>query len=63
MKGKVTYFNKQRGYGFIRGEDEKDYFVHLSELPRNTYLEQEDNVKFTPAESQKGPQAREVVIL
>lgn len=32
MQGQVKYFNTQRGYGFIVGEDEKDYFVHYSQI-------------------------------
>ena len=30
MKGKVKWFNAERGYGFITGEDGKDVFVHFS---------------------------------
>ena len=32
MKGTVKMFNKEKGYGFIRGEDGKDYFFHYSAL-------------------------------
>lgn len=32
MKGKIKTFNEEKGYGFIRGEDGKDIFVHLSEI-------------------------------
>ena len=32
MKGTVKMFNKEKGYGFIRGEDGKDYFFHYSVL-------------------------------
>lgn len=32
MKGKVKYFSKEKGYGFILGEDKKDYFFHYSQL-------------------------------
>jgi CspA family cold shock protein len=29
MNGTVKWFNEVKGFGFITGEDEKDYFVHL----------------------------------
>ncbi|MFH1376207.1 MAG: cold shock domain-containing protein, partial [Candidatus Woesearchaeota archaeon] len=27
MKGKVKFFNRAKGFGFIAGEDDKEYFV------------------------------------
>lgn len=32
MKGQVKNFNKEKGYGFITGENGKDYFFHYSSL-------------------------------
>ena len=32
MKGTVKKFDKEKGYGFITGEDGKDYFFHYSQL-------------------------------
>lgn len=32
MIGKVTRFFEEKGYGFIRGEDNKTYFIHASKL-------------------------------
>ncbi len=32
MKGTVKWFVSQKGYGFIRGEDKKDYFFHYSQI-------------------------------
>ena len=38
IKGKVKWFNGQKGYGFIEREDkEKDVFVHSLRLKRLTY--------------------------
>lgn len=31
-KGKIKWFNIGAGYGFITGEDGKDYFVHFSKI-------------------------------
>ena len=32
MQGKVKWFNQEKGFGFIVGEDEKEYFVHYSQI-------------------------------
>jgi cold shock protein len=30
MEGKIKFFNTQKGFGFIIGDDGKDYFTHIS---------------------------------
>lgn len=32
MEGQVRWFDDRKGYGFILGEDGKDYFVHQTEI-------------------------------
>ena len=32
MNGTVKWFNAEKGYGFITGEDGKDVFVHFSAI-------------------------------
>lgn len=32
MKGTVKWFDNKKGYGFIAGDDGKDYFVHYSKI-------------------------------
>lgn len=36
MKGKVKFFNRQQAFGFIAGEDGKEYFVHESGIKEGT---------------------------
>jgi CspA family cold shock protein len=59
MKGKVKWFNPRRGYGFIIGEDEKEYFVHQTELP-NGYIKEDDEVEFESEATEKGLNAKSV---
>lgn len=62
MKGKVKWFNAEKGYGFISSEDGKDVFVHYSQILQDGYksLDEGQAVEFEAIESQKGLQARNV---
>lgn len=60
MKGKVKWYNWRKGYGFITGDDEKDYFVHFSQVPEGTKLYENDEVEFEAVEGEKGMQAQNI---
>ena len=60
IKGTVKWFNVGKGFGFIAGEDDKEYFVHVSSVPEGVILEQGEEVTFDPSSSEKGMQARNV---
>lgn len=60
MKGKVKFFNETKGFGFISGEDGKDYFTHSSGLVDMTSLNKDDEVTFEVEQSDKGPRAVKV---
>ena len=63
MKGTVKWFNRTKGYGFIRGEDDNEYFVHNSALAEGTFIRDDDKVSFDPAEGERGKQAQNVTLL
>lgn len=53
-QGKVKFFNREKGFGFIAQEDGDDVFVHHSEL-RCDGLNEGDTVEFDIGEGRKGP--------
>ncbi len=62
MNGTVKWFNQEKGYGFVTGEDGKDVFVHFSQINKPGYktLAEEEAVTFEITDGQKGPQASNV---
>jgi len=63
MNGSVKWFNRKKGYGFIQGEDGKEYFAHHSALAEGTFIRDNDRVSFEPVETEKGLQAQKIVLL
>lgn len=63
-RGKVKWFNDQKGFGFITPDDgSKDCFVHHSEIQGDGFksLNEGDAVEYECGEGPKGPQATNVV--
>lgn len=62
MKGKVKWFNKDKGFGFILTEEGNDVFVHYTGIAKNGFrtLQEGQEVFFELTEGKKGMQAIEV---
>ena len=62
-KGKVKWFNNQKGYGFITPENGNDVFVHYSAIKGDGYktLEEGQAVEFEIVKGDKGEQATNVM--
>jgi CspA family cold shock protein len=63
MKGTVKWFNDSKGYGFIASPRGEDVFVHFSAIQAEGFrtLSEGEQVEFEVQESDKGPQAANVI--
>jgi CspA family cold shock protein len=61
--GTVKWFNDRKGYGFINEESGRDIFVHFSsiDMPGFKTLTEGEEVSFEVEESDRGPEAKNVV--
>ncbi len=57
MKGKVKFFDIQKEFGFIIGDDGKEYFVHKSGLQEGLIIDKDDSVEFSVEEGDRGLKA------
>ena len=66
-KGKVKWFNNQKGYGFVNpdGEESRDVFVHYSAIQGDGYktITTGQDVEFELVQGPKGEMALNVVKL
>lgn len=61
--GTVKWYSEYKSYGFIAGSGGVDYFVHYSETPATRGLEEGQRVEFEPGYNNRGPLARNVVVI
>lgn len=63
-KGRVKWYDRKKGYGFIEAEDGQDVFVHMSAIKGSGIksLFEGDKVTFEVGEGKKGPSAVRVQV-
>ncbi len=56
MKGRVKWFDPQKGFGFIQTEEGNDLFVHYTGILGDDYevLEEGEEVEFEVSEGRRG---------
>lgn len=57
--GKCKWFSDKKGYGFITGDDEKDYFVYFEDINMEGFktLKEGQEVTFDTKETERGVSA------
>lgn len=64
-KGRVKWFDPNKGFGFILNEDGVDVFVHYSEIHQEGFrcLRTGQEVEFTLVGDEKGFQGKDVKVI
>lgn len=64
MTGTIKKIVADKGFGFIQGENNKEYFFHQSALKNTQFktLKEGDEVTFEDAEGNKGPRAEDIYV-
>lgn len=60
-KGVVKFFNEAKGFGFIKGDDGQEIFVHISALKEE--IRENDEVTYDTQEGKKGLNAINVALV
>ena len=65
MNGTVKWFNAEKGFGFVTGEDGNDAFANCSQINSTGYksLEEGQKVSYDVVKGAKGPQAENISVI
>ena len=61
MKGRIAWFSRKKGYGFIHPDDDtRDVFLHINQIPEEMELFDGDAVEYETETTNKGVSATKV---
>ncbi|MHA2620354.1 MAG: cold-shock protein [bacterium JZ-2024 1] len=62
LHGRIKWFDQKKGYGFVTGDDGKDYFFHYTAIQMEGFktVDKDEEVDFEAEETAKGLQAVKV---
>jgi cold shock CspA family protein len=63
QSGTVKFFREDRGFGFIRGDDGVEIFVHKSAIVGGGTLREGQRVSYEVSQGRKGPAAKNVQLI
>lgn len=61
--GKVRFYDEEKGFGFIQGDDGEQVFLHASVLPQGAEITAGTRLEYGIADGRRGPQALSVRVL
>ncbi|MGO1435735.1 MAG: cold-shock protein [Canibacter sp.] len=61
--GKVRFFDEEKGFGFIVGENGEQVYVHASAVSDDAELRPGTRVEYSVADGRRGPQALSVEVI
>ena len=61
MKGKVKFYNEQKGFGFITPDQGNDIFFHITDVDNQEVLKEGEAVKYDETQGDRGLKAIRVV--
>ncbi len=61
--GKVRFYDEEKGFGFIQGDDGEQVYVHASVVPNDVELTSGMRLEYGVAEGRRGPQALSIRVI